>query len=301
MSVWPDAWESLWKTVLLYFLLVLLLRVTGKREIGTLSSMDLVGFILISEAALISIADDRIPLVVGLTPVLALAALEWITSYISLKDRQVRRLVVGQPSVLIEHGHINQRAMEELRYNLNDLLGALRAKNVPNIADVEFAVLETSGTLSVVPKAAARPVTAADLQALQMTTPQQLGALPPATLPAAVVLDGEVNDQELARAGRDRAWLTQALVAQGIHGAHGILLASVDAQGTLFVQRREDHGPGRDPTAPSGPAPPPAPGPPPDAGDGPAPPPASVPAPRPPVRVDGRSPPDERGGDEPHA
>jgi uncharacterized membrane protein YcaP (DUF421 family) len=241
---WAHAADALWKTVLLYFLLVLLLRVTGKREIGTLSAIDLVGFIMLSEAALISIADNAIPLIVGVTPVLALAVLQLITSYTSLQDRRVRSLMVGEPSVVIAHGRINRRTMAELRYGLQDLLAALRAKNVPDPQDVEFAIMETSGTLSVIPKATARPVTAQDLQAMGLVTPEQVGRLPPASYPAAVVVDGQVDDAALARAGRDRAWLRQALVAQGIPSWEGVLLASVDERGQLFVQRAEEGGDG---------------------------------------------------------
>ena len=238
--LWWHVWDALWKTTFFYFLLLLLLRVTGKREIGTLSSIDLVGFIMISEAALISIADNAIPLPVGLTPVLALAVLELIVSYLSLKEHRLRRLVVGQPSILVEHGRINQRAMAELRYSVSDLLAELRVKNMANIRDVAFAIMETSGTLSVIPKATARPVTAADLASLQLTTGDRTQALAAASLPCALVIDGVVDDQALSQAGRDRAWLLDALRAQGADHPEHVLLASIDGQGNVYVQERED-------------------------------------------------------------
>jgi uncharacterized membrane protein YcaP (DUF421 family) len=242
VGLWTHVWDALWKTTFFYFLLILLMRITGKREIGTLSAIDLVGFIMISEAALISIADNTIPVLVGLAPVLALGVLELLVPYLSLKDQRLRRLVVGQPSILVAHGRINQRAMAELRFSVADLLAELRSKNVANIADVEFAILETSGNLSVIPKTGARPVTVGDLASLSLTTSERVAALTPAALPCTLVVDGVVDDAELHRAGRDRAWLLDALRAQGITDPGQVLLASVDGGGRVFVQRREDLG-----------------------------------------------------------
>jgi len=233
------ALAALWKTALFYFLLVFLLRVTGKREITALTAVDLVVFVMISEAALISVADDKVPLVVGATPVIVLGLLELAVSFVGLKSARLRTLFVGQPSVLVEHGRINERALAELRFSVADLLAALREKQFPNIADVEYAILETTGSLSVIPKAAARPVTAADLQALQLTQPQQLDHLAPGALPAAVIMDGVVDEAALRRTGRDGQWLRQALRSQGIHDPRQVLLASVDGQGQLFVQPRQ--------------------------------------------------------------
>lgn len=237
--VLTQAGSALWKTVVLYFLLLALLRLTGKRELGTLSAIDMVGLIMISEAALISIADDRIPLLVGMTPVLALALLQLVVSFVSLKSGTVRSVVVGRPAVLVEHGRINRKAMAELRYSVHDLLAALRGKNVANISDVEYAVMETTGDLSVIPKPTARPATPGDLQALQLADPAKSGALAPGALPAPLVVDGAVDEQALRRVGKDRDWLLQALRAQGVDDPAQVLLASLDGQGNLFVQKRE--------------------------------------------------------------
>lgn len=232
-----------WKTVFFYLLLLFLLRVTGKREIGSLNAIDLVGFIMISEAAIISIADGMIPFAVGVTPVLLLSGMEWVFAYLSLKDSRVRRLVEGEPSLLVSHGRVNERALRQLRFNLSDLMSELRYRNIANVADVEFAVLETSGKLSVVPRAGARNATPDDLKTLGLTQADPTATLPKPLLPATLVTDGEVDDEALQRAGRDRAWLDGELRRQGC-GVDEALLAVIDGQGQLLVQRREARGPG---------------------------------------------------------
>lgn len=229
-----------WKTMVFYIMLLALLRVTGKREVASLNAIDLVGFIMISEAAIISIADGKIPFPVGATPVILLGGLEWIFAYLSLKDQRVRALVEGQPSVLVAHGKIHQQTLRKLRYNIGDLMAELRAKNVSNLADVEFAVLETTGKLSVVPRAGARPATPDDLKTLGVSQADPASTLPKTELQATVVLDGQLDEDALRRAGKDQAWLEDEIRKQGHDGGlAGILVAAVDGGGQLTVQKRD--------------------------------------------------------------
>ncbi len=229
--------EVVWKTLLFYVLLLVLLRVTGKREVGSLTPIDLVGFIMISEASIVSIADGQIPLAVGVAPVLVLGILEWVLAYLSLKDTRVRAAVTGEPSVLVAHGQVNPQALRKLRYSLGDLMAEMRTKNVANLADVEFAVLEPTGKLSLFPRAGARPLTADDLKSLGVTQADPATTLPQASPPATVILDGHVDEEALRRAGRDREWLATELRRQG-HGddPRQVLVAVLDGQGTLTVQ-----------------------------------------------------------------
>jgi uncharacterized membrane protein YcaP (DUF421 family) len=224
-----DAFGMLWKSILFFVLLGALMRLMGKREIGSLSAMDLVVFIMLSETAAISIEDKRMPVWVGAVPVVALAALQTLTAYLSLKSHRVRAIVEGKPSVLVSRGRIQEQTMRSLRLNLNDLLSKLREKNVPNLADVEYAILEPSGELSVIPKAEARPV-----------TPRDLDRKPPREgLPVALIEDGRIQRESLRMAGRDERWLREELRKQGIGDVEEVLLALVDAQGKLTVQRKE--------------------------------------------------------------
>ncbi len=245
-----------WKTCFFYFFLLALLRLTGKREIGALAAIDLVGFIMISEAAIISIADSQIPFIVGVTPVLLIGALAWIMSLLSLKDQRVRGLVEGGPSVLINHGRIDERQLRRLRYNIGDLLAELRAKNFWKIEDVEFAILEHTGKLSVIPRAGAQHVTADDLRTLRVTDADPATALGTPTLPVPVVSDGNVDEELLAQLGRDRDWLKGELAKMGHPDLSRVLLATLEGQDRLKVvaatSRATLDGDGRKPQPPQG-------------------------------------------------
>jgi uncharacterized membrane protein YcaP (DUF421 family) len=220
--------DMLWKAALFFALLATLLRLMGKREIRSLSSLDLVVALMISESAILTIEDDKIPVLVGMVPVLALAGLQMLTAYLAMKSTWLRGLLTGRPSVLVAQGQVRDREIAGLRLNLNDLLGQLRSHGVPSIADVEYAILETDGVLSVIPKAEARPLTARDLG----ITPPREG------LPLDVVVDGEVVASSLKQLGKDEAWVVDALEAHSLGPPRDVLLASVDAQGAWYVQPR---------------------------------------------------------------
>ena len=239
--------EVVWKTGIFYFLLLIILRVTGKREIGNFNAIDLVAFVMVSEAAIISIADNKIPLLIGATPVIVIGLLEWGLSYLSLKSRPLRAVVEGEPSVLISHGKINEGALRRLRFNLGDLMSELRHRRIFNLGDVEFAVLEPSGKLSVLPRQGARAVTADDLRALGLHQNDPSQTLPTPDLQAALILDGAVNLEALQRSGKDRDWLEAEIRRQGITGGpESVLVAALDNTGSLLVQPRQAADQGRD-------------------------------------------------------
>lgn len=216
------------RTLFLYFLILVMFRIMGKREIGKLSIFDLVVSVMIAEIAVFSIEDPDMPLVKGIVPMLLLVMAQILTSFISLKSKSFRDLIDGKPSIIIEKGKINEREMKRQRYNFDDLLTQLREKNITNIADVEFAVLETTGKLSVQKKIEKEPV-----------TPQDLGLrIVPTGLPLPVIVDGEVLDENLEKLGKTRLWLKQRLKEFGTTDFHKVFFASVDELGNMFVDLR---------------------------------------------------------------
>ncbi len=224
----PSPLSLLGKSLLFYVLLVLVMRVMGKREIASLSPLDLVVTIMIADAAIIAIEEDRYPIWVGLIPVGVIAASEIAMSYLMLKSRWLRAFIGGKPSVVIARGKIREKELRSLRFNVDELLSQLRQKNVPDPADVEYAVLEPDGRLSVIPKADKRPVTPADM-----------GLAPPQDgLPAVLVVDRAVDRKALAAIGKDEGWLLAQLQGLGLTGPQDVLLCTVNAQGGLFVQKR---------------------------------------------------------------
>ena len=214
------------RTLILYAIVVVVMRVMGKRQIGQLQPFELAVAIMISELAAVPMQNTGIPLINGIIPILTLLVAQITMSFISLKSTKARGLICGKPSILIENGKIIEDQFRNEMYTINDLLEQLRIKDVPNIADVEFAILETNGQLSVIPKSQKRPVNPEDLN---MTTKYE-------GLPLDFIIDGEVNYKNLQKANLDENWLKEKLSNFGIRNTKEVLFASLDSNGNLFYQ-----------------------------------------------------------------
>jgi len=217
------------RTLILYTLVVTVLRLLGKRQIGQLQPFELVIIIMISELAAVPSENTGIPLLSGVVPILVLLLAGTTISYLSLKSLTFRTLLCGNPTILIERGQILEPALRRLRYNLSDLLEQLRVKNVPNIADVEFAILETNGELSVIPKSQKRPAIPEDFQ---IATKYE-------GLPITLVMDGQLLKENLGKARLDPNWLQTELKKFNVNSTEEVLLASIDSSGTLYVQKKQ--------------------------------------------------------------
>lgn len=246
-SAASDALSLFWKSIFFYILLVVLLRVMGKREVGSLTPIDIVVVLMISEAAIIPIEDKAVPLLVGVVPVLTLAALEVLSSWASLKSQRVRTWITGRPSVLIERGNVNLQQMAGARFTMDDLLAQLRQNSISDVADVEYAVLETTGRLSVIPRGRAAAATADQLA-------QQTGRVlrhadhadqpARAVLPLTLIVDGEIDRTALRDSGHDEAWLRQRIRSRGWDGPQEVLLATFDPSKDRLRLQRRDRRPG---------------------------------------------------------
>lgn len=219
---------ALVRTLVLYSFVLIFIRIMGKRQIGQLQPFELVVTLMLSELASIPMENSGIPLINGIVPILTLVVAQIFLSYISLKSDRARAVICGTPSVLIENGKIVEPELQRLRYNLSDLLEQLRAKNVPNISDVEFAILETSGQLSVIPKSARRPMIPEDIH----VQPEYEG------IPYTVIMDGHIMHKNLKRMKLDIRRLAQELKKNGIESPEDVFFASIDSQGRLFFQRK---------------------------------------------------------------
>jgi uncharacterized membrane protein YcaP (DUF421 family) len=217
------------RTLILYTLVIVALRLMGKREIGQLQPFELVVIIMISELAAIPSENVGIPLLSGIIPILVLLLTSLTLAWISLKSEKARTIICGSPSILIERGKILEQELKKNRYNLTDLLEELRIKNILNISDVEFAVLETNGQLSVFPKAQKRPTIPEDFH---ITTKYE-------GLPLIIIMDGKLNLENLLQGNKDLIWLKGELKKQNIDQIEDVFLASLDSSGTLFVQAKE--------------------------------------------------------------
>lgn len=218
------------RAAILYILVVLIIRIMGKHQIGQLQPYELVVTILISELAAVPMQDTDIPLINGIIPILTLLIIQITLSLLSLKSTTARRIICGGPSILIENGKIQQSELTRLRYSISDLLEQLRLKNIPNISDVEYAILETSGKLSVIPKSQKRPVNPEDLK----IETQYEG------LPLTLIIDGILQHKQLQESHISEDWLRKQITQFGFSHWSQIFLASLDSTGKLFIQAKEN-------------------------------------------------------------
>ena len=200
------------RTVILYFLIMIGLRLMGKRQIGELEPSELVLTMMIS----------------GLATVLALSLL---MSQLSLRNLRFRELVCGTPAVLVRNGVIQQSVMRKNRYTVDELLEELREQGFSCVEDVKYAVLENSGQLSVLPWSRQQPPTAAQLH---------LEVEDDVTLPTVLVNDGRVLHKNLAACGRDFAWLREQLRERQLASPKEVFLLTLDEQGRVSCIKKED-------------------------------------------------------------
>ena len=226
-----DLATAFFRTIILYLLLVAGLRLSGKRQIGELEPIELVLTLLISDLASVPMQDFGIPLLNGVVPILALIAMSTLFSCVSLRNVRFRSLVCGEPALVIKDGRIRQEVMRHNRLTLDELLEELRGQGVLDINSVKYAVLETSGHLSVLLRADQQPLTAR-----QMAVAVEDDVL----LPTVVINDGRVMDQNLRLAGRDEGWLRQQLQKRKIRRPQDVFLLTVDEGGSVVCQLKED-------------------------------------------------------------
>ena len=177
------------KTFLFYWVIVLVYRFMGKREVGELGIIDLIVSVLIAELAAISIENYKENVFLTLLPLLLLVVLQILLAKVSLKSPKLRTILDGNPSVIIDNGKVNFKEMIKQRYNLEDLLTQLRAREVKSIEEVEYAILETSGKLSVFKKNASTK----------------------GPYPLPVILDGKIQKDTLKDLKKDESWLSSLL------------------------------------------------------------------------------------------
>ena len=200
------------RTVILYFVITIGLRLMGKRQIGELEPTELVITLLISDLASVPMQDFGVPLLDGLVPIAVLLSLSMLVSYFNLKSIRFRNLVCGEPAILIQNGKVSQKAMAKNRFTLDELLEQLRSQGIFDLAAVKFAILETDGQLSVLPYAR-----------------EQSEALP--TL---IINDGRLMEKNLRHRGLNDVWLNRALQLHKISSVKDVFFLSVDDSGNIL-------------------------------------------------------------------
>ena len=220
---------SYMRTILLYLILVAVIRLMGKRQLGQMEPTEFVVTMLVANLAAIPMQDGGIPLLSGLVPILTVLGVEMLLSFLALRWMPMRQLLCGKPVILIDNGRILQDNLRRTSITMDELIGHLREKNVLSIQQVQYAILETDGNFSVFPFPQFQPASAQDA-GIQVDR---------RTLPFTIIEDGYLFRENLALIGKDMSWLRQVLREQGSTISNTWLL-TVDRNDHITFVARED-------------------------------------------------------------
>ena len=217
------------RTIALYLVLIAVVRLMGKRQIGEMEPAEFVVTMLVANLAAIPMQDGGIPLYSGLVPIVTVLAVELILSGLCMRSVKFRRLLCGKPVILIENGKILRNNLSRTRVTLDELTELLRQNNVLRPETVQYAILETNGNLSVFPFPEHKPAAAKDVG----ITPKK------ERLPYTLIADGYLYRDNLSLAGRDDGWLHKILQEKGCD-IRDIFLLTVDSGDKIFLVKKED-------------------------------------------------------------
>ncbi len=220
---------TLVRATVLYAVVIFLIRVMGKRQIGELQPAEFVVTMLVSEIASIPMQDNTIPILNSISALFVLVAYEVITSAVSLKSYKFRAFMQGHPIIVIRDGVIDIKALKKMRMSVNDLMGALRQKDVFEISQVSYAIFETNGQISVLLKPENMNATAGDLN----LRPQDEG------MPFAVICDGTVIEDAVEQSGIERSKIKSAVTSAGMEISE-VLIMTVTPHGKIYIVRKGD-------------------------------------------------------------
>lgn len=215
------------RSIFLYIIILIVMRFMGKREIGQLQPFELVIAIMIADLASIPMTETGIPIQNGIIPILGLLVMHLVISIINMKSITARGVICGKPSILIYRGKINEEALRQERFTISELEERLRGNNISSLGDVEYAILETSGGLTVIPKPNKRN-----------TIPEDFGIEPEYEgIPYDLVIDGIIMEDNLRSIGKDYNWLKKEVSKFGIN-PNQALVVTFDGKGQIFCQKK---------------------------------------------------------------
>lgn len=219
---------TFFRAVILYIFVLIVMRLMGKREIGQLQPFELAISIMIADLSTVPMADIGIPIFNGIIPILGLLLMHLIISILNLKSIKAREIICGKPTILVYRGKIDEKALKKERFTINELQEQLRINNVINLGDVEFAILETSGQITVIQKPEKRNAIPQDFNIV----PEYEG------IPYDLVIDGKVMEKNLRKIGKDYNWLKKQVKEFGIKPEEA-LVVTIDGKGQFFCQEKE--------------------------------------------------------------
>ncbi len=216
------------RTILIFMILLVAVRLMGKREIGQLQPFELVVIIIIADVASVPMENINIPLLQGIIPILGLLVSQLVFSYLNIKFSLFHQIFAGKPTILIEKGKIIEESLKKQRYTIEELMEQLRVSGYPHLGDVEYVILETSGEVSVIPKSEKNTVTCQDLSL----------KIPDEGFSRIVVLEGKIIENNLHSLQKSHQWLIEKLREKKMK-IEEVLVMLVSENERIYIQKRD--------------------------------------------------------------
>lgn len=215
------------RSIILYLLVLVVMRFMGKREIGQLQPFELAISIMIADLAATPMAELGTPITYGVVPIIALLVMHLLISFLNLKSLKCRQFICGKPSILIYRGKIDEAVLKKESFTINELQERLRGSNIFDLSDVEYAILETSGQITVIPKPEKKPVVAEDL-GLKVEY---------SGLPYDLVIDGTILEENLQKISKNKQWLEKEVGKFNMKPEEA-LVVTLNGKGEMFCQKK---------------------------------------------------------------
>jgi uncharacterized membrane protein YcaP (DUF421 family) len=225
---WNDLLRDTWQTTLIFITLLILTRLLDKSQVGQLTLYEYVSGITIGSLGATIAASEPEKLWSNYYDLILFVILTYIVSVCTMKSRPFRTLLEGSPSIIIENGRIIKENMKSLRLDLDQLNALLRAKDIVDIAEIQYAILETTGEMSIIRKSAFQPLTKSDMN-IHLTDP---------TFPVELIMDGKIIEENLKSQNLTHTWLAEQLKLRNIKSASNIMYAVIDSKGQLFISAK---------------------------------------------------------------
>lgn len=216
------------RSIVIYVIVLLVMRLMGKREIGQMQPFELAISIMIADLATIPMTDIGTPISNGIIPIMGLLVMHLLISILNIKSSRMRELLCGKPTILIYKGKIDEKKLKKERFTLNELEEKLRSNNIMNVGDVDYAILETSGDLSVIPKPNKRG-----------TTPEDFDIMPDFEgINYNLIIDGRVMQENLKKIGKNYDWLKKQTNKFQMRPEE-VLIFTINEKGDTYCQKKE--------------------------------------------------------------
>lgn len=220
---------TFFRAIVLYILVLIVMRLMGKREIGQLQPFELAISIMIADLASIPMTDTGVPITNGIIPILGLLVMHLMISMLNMKSIRAREVICGKPTILVYRGKINEKALKKERFTINELEERLRGNNIFNLGDVEYAILETSGQVTVIQKPEKRN-----------TIPEDFNIVPEYEgIPYDLVVDGKIMSDNLKAIGKNEEWLKKEVQKFKMKPEEA-LVVTIDGKGQFFCQKKDN-------------------------------------------------------------